>query len=77
MLRMLFAGIGGVFFFGGVLVFLTPIPLGMLMMLVGLPLILRNSPRMSGWIKHRSRGFPRIAALVARVEARQNDASRG
>ncbi len=68
MLKPLIAGIGGLFVLVGFVMFWTPLPLGVPMVLIGLPLVTRNSPRMSRWIKHHARHFPRFAAILDRLD---------
>ncbi len=72
MRKTLSAGVGGVFVVTGFVVFWTPIPLGIPLMLIGLPLIMRNSPRSWLWLKQRARRSPRFESLLDRIEAQRD-----
>lgn len=65
MLRWLYMGMGGLAILAGALIFWLPVPIGLPLILLGLPLVTRHSP----WARERVLGvlrqWPRLDRLFA------------
>lgn len=60
MIRWLMIGIGSAFTVSGVIVFFLPVPLGIPLMLIGVPILLRHSPRSRRIMIRGLHRFPRL-----------------
>lgn len=59
----------------GVVVFWLPIPLGIPLMLAGLVLIVRSSPRLGGWVVNRMERSPVLSRLVRHLRGYERPAA--
>jgi uncharacterized membrane protein YbaN (DUF454 family) len=64
LLRWIYTAVGFMLIAVGVVVFWLPIPLGIPLMLAGLVLIVRSSPRLGGWVVKRMERSPVLSRLV-------------
>lgn len=60
-MKWLFIGTGIVLVGGGLLVLWLPLPLGLPMLLLGLPLLAKHSPHARRWLKRFCRRYPLLS----------------
>lgn len=67
MLKWLLIAVGTISVIGGLITFWLPVPLGVPLFLVGVPLLMKYSPHARYWILQLARGHPRIAAYLEKL----------
>ena len=65
--RILLAAVGIVFLFVGFFTFWLPIPIGLVLMVVGLALLLVSSALVRGWVRALRRRYPGFDERLNRV----------
>lgn len=77
LLKWLYIAFGTLTLIGGVITFWLPLPIGMPLMLIGTPIIMRHSPRGRRWILRLTRRFPRLRSGLRLSRGRgRSDGSR-
>jgi uncharacterized membrane protein YbaN (DUF454 family) len=66
-MKWLFLALGSITVFIGLLMLLLPIPLGLPLLVVGVPLVMRYSTRMRDWILNITERFPGIHDTLSRI----------
>jgi hypothetical protein len=49
----------------GLITFWLPLPIGLPLILIGLPLLMKHSPDFNRWIGRMGRQYPRVGRLLA------------
>ncbi len=55
----------------GIVTFLLPVPIGLPLMLLGLPLLMRYSPHARGWILQCAKVSPTVHKQLSKIELLQ------
>lgn len=58
MLRWLYIGFGALSVVAGLITFWLPLPIGIPLLLIGLPVLMKYSPHTRSWILRRARRWP-------------------
>ncbi|MCG7897584.1 MAG: hypothetical protein JAY99_18250 [Candidatus Thiodiazotropha lotti] len=69
-MKWLYLSIGSLSIVSGLITFLLPVPIGVPLLLVGTPIIMRHSPTGRRWIMHMLRRFPAMRKRIKEHEAR-------
>lgn len=69
LIRWLFIGVGGLTVFSGIVTFLLPVPIGLPLIMLGLPLLIRYSPRARGWILHYAKVSPTAHKYLSKIQS--------
>jgi uncharacterized membrane protein YbaN (DUF454 family) len=75
LLRWIYTAVGFMLIAVGVVVFWLPIPLGIPLMLAGLVLIVRSSPRLGGRVVNRMERSPVLSRLVRHLRGYERRAA--
>jgi uncharacterized membrane protein YbaN (DUF454 family) len=67
-LKWILISIGALTVFGGFLTFWLPIPVGLPLMMLGVPLLLRYSPHARAWILQLAKVSPKIHRLLSKIQ---------
>jgi uncharacterized membrane protein YbaN (DUF454 family) len=59
----------------GLITFWLPIPIGLPLILIGLPLLMKHSPDFNRWTQQKGERYPRIGRLLALLKLRSSDKS--
>jgi uncharacterized membrane protein YbaN (DUF454 family) len=70
MMRWLYLTIGTLSIISGLITFWLPVPIGVPLVLIGTPIIMRHSPTGRRWIMHLLRRFPTLRKRLKEQEAR-------
>ena len=63
--KWIYIGLGTVSIVSGIITFWLPIPIGLPLILIGLPLLMKHSPDFNRWIQDKGMQYPRIGRLLA------------
>lgn len=73
LMKWLLLAFGSITVFSGLLMLLLPIPLGIPLLLVGVPLLMRYSERARDWLLHVARRWPKLHRLLVQIPAAGKD----
>jgi hypothetical protein len=73
LMKWLLLAFGSITVFSGLLMLLLPIPLGIPLLLVGVPLLMRYSTRARGWILRMARRSPKLHRLLVQIPVASKD----
>lgn len=76
LLKWLYLSLGTLIVLGGMITFWLPVPIGVPLMLIGTPLIMRHSIRGRRWILRHSRRFPPLYRWFRQQHRPSNDSDR-
>ena len=62
--KWIYLGLGTISVVSGLITFWLPIPIGLPLILLGLPLLMKHSPDFNRWIQEKGRLYPRIGHLL-------------
>jgi uncharacterized membrane protein YbaN (DUF454 family) len=68
-MKWLYLTIGTLSIFSGLITFWLPVPIGVPLVLIGAPIIMRHSPTGRRWILHSLRRFPSLRKRIKKQEA--------
>ncbi|MCG8038826.1 MAG: hypothetical protein JAZ19_17540 [Candidatus Thiodiazotropha taylori] len=68
-MKWLYLSIGSLSIVSGLITFLLPLPIGVPLLLIGTPIIMRHSPTGRRWIMHLLRRFPALRKRIKEQEA--------
>ncbi|MCG8015377.1 MAG: hypothetical protein JAY97_04090 [Candidatus Thiodiazotropha sp. 'RUGA'] len=68
-MKWLYLSIGSLSILSGLITFLLPLPIGVPLLLIGTPIIMRHSPTGRRWIMHLLRRFPALRKRIKEQEA--------
>jgi hypothetical protein len=66
-MKWVFLAVGGITVFSGLMLLLLPIPLGIPLLAVGVPILMRYSTRMRDLILSKARRFPKLHEFLSRI----------
>jgi hypothetical protein len=66
-MKWLLIALGGITVFSGLVLLILPIPLGMPLLIIGVPVLMRYSSRMRRIILNLSSRFPRIYDVLSQI----------
>ncbi|MET0091745.1 MAG: hypothetical protein ABW068_17320 [Candidatus Thiodiazotropha sp.] len=69
-LKWLYLTLGALSILAGLVTFWLPVPIGVPLMLIGTPVIMRHSPRGRRWIMRLLKPFPKLKRQIRRQEQR-------
>ncbi len=69
-MKWLYLSIGALSIASGLITFLLPLPIGVPLLLIGTPIIMRHSPSGRRWIMLLLRRFPALRKRIKEQEAR-------
>ncbi|MCG7957767.1 MAG: hypothetical protein JAY69_01740 [Candidatus Thiodiazotropha taylori] len=69
-MKWLYLSIGSLSIVSGLITFLLPLPIGVPLLLIGTPIIMRHSPTGRRWIMRLLRRFPALRKRIKEQEAR-------
>jgi uncharacterized membrane protein YbaN (DUF454 family) len=72
-MKWLFLAIGGITVVTGLFMLLLPIPLGIPLLLVGTPLLMRYSRRTRAWILKQAERSPGVHEFLLRIPSADQD----
>jgi hypothetical protein len=75
-MKWLLLALGGITVFSGLLMLLLPIPLGVPLLAIGIPLLMRYSSRLRKTILHFAERFPRLHRLLVQIPERPQTSRR-
>ena len=79
MLRWFFISLGTASVVGGILIIWTPVPLGLPLLLIGIPLLMKYSPYARKSILNMARRYPKVRDFlqgIQSVDSSQNDSNK-
>jgi len=67
--------LGALFIFAGLVTFWLPLPVGIPLMLIGLPLVMNNSPMVREKLLHATRDYPKISKILRRISVKSDNSA--
>ncbi|ADE15202.1 conserved hypothetical protein [Nitrosococcus halophilus Nc 4] len=67
MIKLIYISFGTVSVFTGLIIFWLPIPLGLPLILIGLPILIKHSPRVRNWTERLAGKYPVVEQILKRI----------